>query len=364
MKLTAHHMGSSNSAGRLVAGVKPRFVKLVHAFADAARYKSAVPGLQIIGRFVAHPDWPASSFEPLTAAEHDFATVRSVALQHPLVDFWESGNEINPGNYTEMGRISAYDLRFMELCEVAGLKACIGNFSTGNPGPRIEPITDTETIQRYWAAYRPALERASRSGHLLGLHEYLGGDDADTWLQYRYRRVLDYCRANGITPPRIAITECGVDGVMGLHPWRDQYGDGPDGQRAYVERLVRYEQGLRRDPEVVCAAIFTSGTNGAASWRRHDIDGTQIPEMLAEWARTNPETPAQKPNPAPAVIVGRRVRVRVSGLNLRPRPGVDNTPMTTMLYGTEMVVQEQAGLWGRVTKDGWVNCAPAYVDIV
>ena len=39
-------------------------------------------------------------------------------------------------------------------------------------------------------------------------------------------------------------------------------------------------------------------------------------------------------------------------------------PLAVLLPGTTVVVREQVGVWGRVTRDGWINCLPAYVELV
>ena len=70
MRLTAHHMGGSDTARRLVQQAGAKWVKLVHAFDEAPQYKAAHPGIQIIGRVIAHPDWP-DSFEPRQAVPVD-----------------------------------------------------------------------------------------------------------------------------------------------------------------------------------------------------------------------------------------------------------------------------------------------------
>lgn len=306
MRLTVHHLGPSESALRLaVATQRPnvperRWAKLVEAFGEAAAYRQALPGVQLVGRTIGHDDWPASSFDPLSAAETDFARVLDQARRNPLIRYWESGNEINPGNYAEMAKIAAYDLRFMDLAEAHGLRAVVGNFAVGQPGPRVDVDDDAETVLRYWHAYREVLIRAERGGHLVGLHEYIGlprrpGEDEDTWpddtwLQFRYRRLLAYCRRERLTAPRLMITETGVDAVAGSTPWRQRFGDTAEGLQAYAECLVRYELGLRADGEaVVAAALFTSGTLAQPKWQPYNVDGSALPERLAAWAAAHPE---------------------------------------------------------------------------
>jgi len=353
LRLTAHHMGGSSSALRLTIEGGARVVKLVHAFGEAKLYKVARPDIIIIGRAFVEFNADASA-SPEADARANFAAMLPHILGNPLIDYWESSNE--PGGQTEreVNNLVRYCAEFMRECERIGKKAVIANFSTGTPQPEL------------WPLMGPTLEQAARGGHLLGLHEYIGPPTSDTWHPFRYRRLLQWAARTGTNVPDIVITECGLDNIDGRGPWRNWLGSGPEAAQQYVEELVRYELGLRQDPEVIGACLFTSGTLGADAWQPYNVDGSDVVDRLLAWHRANSETPPIPPpvTPPPLSLVDRSVRVRVAGLNLRPGPAATGAPLTVLLPGTTVVVREQVGVWGRVTRDGWINCLPAYVELV
>mgnify|MGYP000701766363 CR=1 FL=1 len=325
MKLTAHHMGGSSSAFRLAIEGGAQVVKLVHSFGEASLYKAARPGIKIIGRAFIEFNADAS-VDPEADARANFARMLPHILSNPLVDYWESNNE--PGGKTEreVSHLARYCAEFMRECERHGKRACIANFSTGQPEPEL------------WPLMGPTLEQAARGGHLLGLHEYIGEPGSDTWQQFRYRRLLQWAARTGTRLPNIAITECGLDNIDGRGPWRAWLGNGPEAAQRYVEELVRYELGLRHDAEIIGACLFTSGTLGSDVWRPYDIDDSEVVDRLLAWNRANPETPpARPPSPGTHTVVA-------GVLNVRRWPWTGNA---------EPPVVRQVRLGERVVVRGW-----------
>lgn len=334
-KLTAHHMGGSESALRLVTGLQANWVKLVNAFSLAGEYRSVRPGINIIGRFT-YADKPDIN-DPNQSVPDMLARVWSQVLPHvvdnPLIAYWEGINEPNP-SLENMGRQAEFDIGWMKILEEFSrttgrqVRAVIYNAAVGTPD-----LPDADRYA-YWRPYLSALRYAAAGGHILGLHEYMGRQASDTWLQFRYRWPLQFAKANGLTGLRIFITECGLDNIREVidgvvydnHPWRETYGD--DGAAYVVNDLSRYEMGLRQDPEVLGACVYTSGTGGDSQWAAFDIDHSNVADKLIAFAVANPLVPVAPPPvdpppvpaPPPTKPAPGQYRVTASILNVRTFP--------------------------------------------
>ena len=204
-----------------------------------------------------------------------------------LVDAWEGHNEPVAGDIGEMGKLAQLEAERARLLAERGVRAVVGNFSTGQP-----PL-------EWWPAFRPAVEAVRRHNGFLGLHEYsaptiwfnTNRPDLDFsahpsdegWLTLRYRKVYrQYLDPWGLRVPLI-LTECGVDGTVAERPgppgkgWRDfggywnELGMGPDAPGNYVEQLAWYDSQLQLDDYVVGGAIFAM--TGFQEWETYQILG-------------------------------------------------------------------------------------------
>lgn len=315
MRITTHQMGGSADALRVARESGVRAVKITEYFTDAEFYKAAIPGVQIIGRTYYGPDWGADqSVDPVADADAVFAHLLPVARRNPLIDYWEFVNEPVIARPDQMDKFLVFAMRFLDHCEANGIKAVVGNFPMGTPA--LPDHDRLEVLRRF----TPGLRRIIERGHILGVHEYVCPDmyPEDNgawvrWLQHRYRWWLDLCDEQGLDKRklRIFVGECGVDNFSATvngrlyqtKPWKAMWGDGQDDALKYLEVMARYEMGLRQDPQVVGAALFTFGTGASDLWKNYNVDNTPYPDTWLTWARSNPEMTVPPPPPSNALGV-------------------------------------------------------------
>lgn len=317
MRVTTHQMGSGGALP-IARETGVRFIKIVEQFSDAALYKSAIPGVKIVGRTFYGPDWSVdASSNPVADADAVFAHLLPVSQRNPLIDYWEFVNEPVIKTTSQMDKFTVFALRFLDLCDANGIKAVIGNFPMGTPEL---PDDDRLSVLR---RFTPVLKRIISGRHILGVHEYIYPDINvtlfDTWLQWRYRWWLKLCDEQSLDKSQLMIFvgECGVDnfsavvdGVMyATRPWRTMWGSDAEAADKYVAGMARYEMGLRNDPQVVGAALFTSGTGASSTWDAYNLDGSAFPEKWIAWAKGNPENVSP---PAPLPPAARALGMDVS----------------------------------------------------
>ncbi len=196
------------AAAAYIRAVRPSMVKWMDGAADPSLVALAhsVGALTVLRVYQADQD--------IAKAGAYLARVEQAIVARPDFDAYEvSFNEAHQAG-ADLPRKADADILGMKLCERHGRKGVIGSFSVGMPD-----LAD-------WHLYRPALEYAAAHGHYLGLHEYGGGSQgmrcmvegagaaARGWAFLRYRRLLDWAKAEGLQMPRILITEGGID-VLG-----------------------------------------------------------------------------------------------------------------------------------------------------
>jgi GH25 family lysozyme M1 (1,4-beta-N-acetylmuramidase) len=144
--------------------------------------------------------------------------------------------------------LAAFFMGCMDEAQAAGLKLCVGEWSTGNPK------LDADSI----AALVPMLRQAADNGHILGLHEYsLTGPLITTPpnpLILRYRQL--YALLPEDAKPQLVISECGPGGGYGT--------GGPNGgyvMQAYVDVMGAYDLELMNDRYVLGGCAFNYGGN-------------------------------------------------------------------------------------------------------
>lgn len=149
-------------------------------------------------RIVYRDYWPGSDdnlHDHTTPAEW---VAHMAALNLPADVLWYCGNE--PTHDYEP--LQDWLLEAMRLARGRGRRLVVGNFSTGLPGE-----LDWRDL------FGPLLDALADGWHILGLHEYLCVAYAlsKPWHVGRFQFLLDACKQDGRTPPRIMITEHGFD---------------------------------------------------------------------------------------------------------------------------------------------------------
>lgn len=243
---------------------------------SVAEIKQVSPGAFVAARYTPLPLPDFNAWDPLVAAREFVDLLLPIAtepLRQANIDCWESFNEPAPADTAQMASLAMFEAERTRLLAEAGVRSCIGNFSTGQPALEL------------WPAFFPALEAAKLHGGYLGLHEYSAptlwfasgphqlladGDEGDEgWLTLRYRKVYrQYLQPAGLDIPLI-ITEMGIDGQVQNRPgpagkgwmdfaayWRDEGAAATGAPGYYVEQLAWYDAELAKDDVVIGAAIF------------------------------------------------------------------------------------------------------------
>lgn len=140
----------------------------------------------------------------------------------------------------------------IDIANQHGYKLVIQNWSVGTPSD-----DGGHTAEERYATQYQAWYQAMQGGHKLGLHEYgLGGllKNEATYHALRYRRVLEWCKANGLKDLDIVITEAGQFGGMEFH-----------GAELMMEDISWYTEEVRKDQDVLGFAWWTLGDWGGAN---------------------------------------------------------------------------------------------------
>ena len=247
------------------------------------------------------------------------------------------------------------------LCEAIeaagsqGVKLVVGNFSVGTPEPDQWRSPQAARLLRLLDAHRARV--------ILGLHEYAGGvvtsgfiggapnstqyhrdfiprenwpdraeaADMTMWHIGRLKFMIAACKAQGIQPPRVLITEAGFDSLKSdpnpdLRAWLDSLPDS-DGFEARAWRGLRqawagyypqwtheqaYAEQLRYVDDVIYAGLPVEGLqvfcygHKDAQWAGFDVEGYET-LLGALAARPEPITPPPIPTlpPFPADFADR-----------------------------------------------------------
>jgi len=245
---------------------------------------------------------------PEAAAMHLIETDRQRYEDHRRITHWTGYNEPVWTTPEQMAWYAQEEIERIRLLGEMGLRAVIGEFSTGTP--RLDQ----------WREFVPALRYGADHGALLGLHEYScpwmwwltgkyqvdpaedQGDEGWTTLRYRkvHRQVLI---PNGIDI-QIVITECGIDPLVNPKPagapdaawkdlgdyWREYDGAVFSAAAFYVQQLIWYDEELRKDDYVLGAAVFCAGNYGSP-WSDFDIADTPVIDALTHLVSAPGEIP-------------------------------------------------------------------------
>lgn len=274
--------------------------------------------------------------DPVGAADYWVDAYRP-AMQIAPFAYWESFNEMS--NFSWMPQYGIFEAERQRLMHLEGFKACIGNFSVGNPP--IAPDTNDP-----WSWFHPALAACHNYKNLLGLHEYGGlymdlfygpnqreamlaghhismpdGYD-EGWLACRYRKVWrQHIVPNEWTDIQIAITETGldragtdvIDALVGkpVGPWKQcqeywlNHDRIMDGAAYFAQMMEWYDRQLKADHYVRGCTIFCLGTR-SKEWNQFNVQG-DVADILDGYILSDG--------------LSNKVVLPSNGLNLRNRPG-------------------------------------------
>jgi hypothetical protein len=270
-----------------------------------AEIKQVSPNTTVVARYTPLPLPDLDSWDPIGAARQFVDLLLPIATdpqRQAHIDAWESFNEPVPANPDHMARLADFEAERTRLLAQAGIRSCVGNFSTGHPDLAL------------WPAFYPALQAVKEHNGFLGLHEYSapyiwfgsgphqleeGADEGDEgWLTLRYRKVYrNYLQPAGLDVP-LLITETGIDGQVGGRPgpkamgWKEfaEFWQGEERvsttvEGYYVEQLAWYDSELALDDYVVGASIYTLA--GPRGWESYEIQGL-CADILREYLAVHP----------------------------------------------------------------------------
>ena len=210
-KLSIHAGFGGPRSMAFVRDAKPRIVKILDTFSAAPEVKRLSPETEIIGRaFLAEQPMDG---DPGVRAREWWDRTKGLVAQYPAIDYWEGYNEPIIQTPELMEWYAAFEAERVGLLADAGSRACIGNFSVGNPDLPL------------WPHFYAAIDAAIGAGGILGLHEYgtpmqqhFDETSGEGWFAGRYRKLYrQYLIPAGKVIP-LAITEAGSrrGGARGL----------------------------------------------------------------------------------------------------------------------------------------------------
>ncbi len=275
-----------------VASTRPRVLKLLDPLPGIDKTAlTASPNTTLVGR-IWTPQQPVTG-DPLAAAAAWLNASLPTILGVPGIVYWEGYNEIDVGTVEEMQWYASMEAERARLLSEKGLRASVGQFSSGVPD-----VTRPEIIE----AMYPMVDAAIAYGGILGLHEYSSPtmqgcwDNSTTppsgWLTGRYRKLWNqYLAPTNRTQIRIMVSEMGVDNSPcsnspNLGGWQayctywaqmPQPPPGADCNAMYTSQLQWYDSLLREDAYILGSTIFCYHCQGFASYEVEPV----LPDLEA-----------------------------------------------------------------------------------
>jgi hypothetical protein len=270
-----------------------------------AEIKRVSPRTLLVARYTPLPTPDLDNWNPQEAARQFVELLLPIATEPSRlahIDAWEAYNEPAVATADQMARLADFEAERTRLLAAAGIRSCVGNFSTGQP-----PL-------ELWPNFYPALQAVQQHNGFLGLHEYsapemwfgaganqnhAAGDEGDEgWLTLRYRKVYrQYLQPAGLAVP-LVITETGVDGLVQGRPgpagdgwmdfadyWREQGYVTTTAEGFYVEQLAWYDRHLVQDDYVKGASIYALA--GPVGWETYEIAGP-VADILHQYMAVHP----------------------------------------------------------------------------
>jgi len=153
-KLTIHTAFLGGESMLFIEQAQPTVIKILDNFGPAQEVKEKSPSTLIVGR-INFDRWQELGVgSPEDRASAWWNRVKDTVLAHPAVDYWEGYNEPVINDAGLMGWYARFEKKRVEILAEHGLKACIGNFSTGMP-----PVE-----RDLWEAFYPALMQRKARG--------------------------------------------------------------------------------------------------------------------------------------------------------------------------------------------------------
>nr|HID12811.1 hypothetical protein [Anaerolineae bacterium] len=272
-KLGLHTLRANNAVGFVQsvhdAGAHVALVKALNEFGYLRQVKEISPETVTVARW-SEPQAVDPSGDPAGWARYVLEQhMPHWEYERDVVDYWEVLNENDPPGIEGHVWLAQFFIEAMKIAEANGYKLALFSYSTGVPQwHEWEAIVETGVFVR-----------AKEKGHILALHEYnwpvtdyRWGEPTEDLPPYEDRGVLTgryrYLYRDFLIPRDevipLAITECGLDPVLGGPP-----GEGHWKER-YVGEMIWYDTKLREDDYVLGAAMFTIGPT--SGWENYDYE--------------------------------------------------------------------------------------------
>lgn len=234
-----------------------------------------------------------------------------------------------PNGYGNLSTLVTWCVEVMKQAHERGIALCLPNFAVGHPDTVNVANGVLDPLLRAFVTY-PEM--------VCGLHEYFRDDPMnESYLVGRFKSILDRCKALGITPPTIAITEYGRDHAGGLSDgWR---GVGLSDER-YAALLTDTHRRLYAPHGIRCA-VFCYGTGSGGMWQSFNVENSGVLDAIERYNMTQPTDK-------------RTAHIKLDrGVNLRESAGTGGRWIATVPFGAEI----DAWLSPVESKDGyeWVR---------
>jgi hypothetical protein len=302
--------------------IQPASVLVMDGLGLAQEIKAVIPGTIVI-----HRNWGATEGD-----DNAFAKVSPEQWLELRGKEAEGGIFLYTTNEPGWGQdVIDWHVKLIEMAAPRRVPLVIGNWAVGTPQPD------------QWVMARRMLELLDehRDLFILGLHEYacgvitsglVGGPPDDPshpnfipmenwpqdvshltmWHCGRFKFVLDFCDKAKIKPPRIIMTEHGMDDVSDIKPWSetlkktspylnirgwksatDQWNDwfggkGWSPQRAYFEQMAWADRVIYWNSVVEAQLIYCWGHRDPM-WEQFDIcEADEFHSLLEKYAQQKP----------------------------------------------------------------------------
>ncbi len=252
-----------------------------------------------------------------------------------------------PDGYNNVDRLVSWLVEVTQEATRRNIRLCLGNLATGHP---------RDVSSRQWdRVWDPLLLLLSapqhRALHVLGLHEYHPGWEFRVG---RFRWMLESCRRLFVMPPRVLVTEFGIDSDHGgsqHNGWRSR---GMSEQQYFDLCLDSYNRMYRtfvRGGVIAGIAVFLYGNSGG--WEAFDVsNAATYMQLLRTIPQENVQAalPDSVPLPTGAYVVG-SARSSVAATNIRTGPSVNHRVVTQL---TQATVANASTLPGYNASGPWV----------
>lgn len=251
------------------------------------RLQAIIPNTLIVARLY-HPQDGAFHLPRTDGAEWVAAPADTINWLSVLAGNGRVLSLLNePGTTADVARLCKWISETLKVAAARGIVCCVGNFSTGTP-----PIIGSQ-----WdMSFDDILRAVADTPHYLGLHEYLPGE---TYRVGRLLAALKRCEKLNIPPPRIFVTEFGVDTDGGTTSgYRSRGWTGQTYASVLCEVAQRVYLPLAQSGVFGGAAVFSYGNSGG--WEAFDVEGDEafFDTLIKLTPRYKAIVPV-KPPPAP-----------------------------------------------------------------